>query len=97
MKGKLLPLSALAKQWGWSISRLHRLVAAKRIPHVRIGPRRDVFFEEEAVERWLAKLRVEERDGARRATAAAAHRGQDDLAAELAKFGMSVEETVLPH
>lgn len=95
MKGKLLPLSALAKQWGWSVSRLHRLVAAKRIPHVRIGPRRDVFFEEEVVERWLAKLRVEERDGARRATAAAAR--DRDLAAELADYGMSIDDTVLPH
>lgn len=61
-EGRLLPLSALARQWGWSVSRLHRLVKAKQIPHLRIGTRRggDVFFEEAAIEAWLAAHRVDE-------------------------------------
>jgi predicted DNA-binding transcriptional regulator AlpA len=95
VKGKLLPLSALAKQWGWSVSKLHRLVAARQIPHIRVGKRRDVFFEEQELERWLAKLRVEQRDDARRATAPAANRR--DLDAELAAWGLSREDTLLHH
>jgi hypothetical protein len=94
--GKLLPLSVLAKEWGWSVSKLHRLVAARRIPVVRIGPRRDCYFEEEAVERWLATQRVEQRDDSRRVTAPTTH-ANDDLAAELAEYGVDIRDVTLPH
>jgi excisionase family DNA binding protein len=54
MSDRLLPLMALATRWGWSRSKLYRLVRANAIPHLRKGPRRDVYFRERDVEAWLA-------------------------------------------
>jgi predicted DNA-binding transcriptional regulator AlpA len=48
----------LARKWGWSRARLHRLVAKKAIPHLRIGERNDVFFQESVVEAWLREREV---------------------------------------
>lgn len=90
--GRLLPLSSLAKQWGWSVSKLHRLVAANRIPHVRIGARNDVYFEEAVVDAWLAQRR-----GGPSLVAPAAAPVDGGLDAELALFGMTRDELTLPH
>ena len=50
---RLLPLMELARRWGWSRSKLWRLVDTGQIPHIRIGARRDVHFRERDVEAWL--------------------------------------------
>lgn len=50
---RLLPLMELARHWGWSRSKLWRLVKRGEIPHLIIGPRRDVHFRESQVEAWL--------------------------------------------
>jgi hypothetical protein len=50
-----ISLRTLAKRWGWHPSRLYRLCAAKKIPHLRIG--RDLFFEEPVLEQWLEERR----------------------------------------
>lgn len=85
---QLLPLSALAKRWGWSVSKLHRLVARKGIPHLRLGKRRDVFFRESAIEAWLAEQTVPAKDS----SPAASQRedGYDDE--ELRRFGLTRED-----
>lgn len=54
-----ISLPELARRWGWPASRLYRLCAAQRIPHVRIAGRSssEIFFEEAALETWLAERR----------------------------------------
>lgn len=42
-----------AKHLGISKGLLYRLVAEKKIPHIRVGPRA-VLFDLEALDRWLA-------------------------------------------
>lgn len=58
MSDRLLTLMQLAEKWGWSRSKLWRLVQRKEIPHIRIGPRRDVHFRESVVEAWLLEREV---------------------------------------
>lgn len=92
-RGRLIPLSALAVEFGWSVSKLYPLVAARRIPHLRIGPRRDVYFERDAIEAWIAARRVE--DGtAKRAAAATTRRARMAIEDELAVFGLRPEDAV---
>jgi excisionase family DNA binding protein len=58
MSDRLLTLMQLAKQWGWTRSKLWRLVAAGEIPHIRVGVRRTVYFRERDLEQWLAARTV---------------------------------------
>lgn len=93
-RARPLPLSQLAEELGFSISKLHRLVASKQIPHLRIGARRDVYFERADVEAWLTAQRVEA------AGAPASRRSCPDrpsLEEELETFGMTVDELTFPH
>lgn len=55
---RLLTLMQLATKWGWSRSKLTRLVTKQGIPHLRIGARNDVYFRESVVEAWLLERAV---------------------------------------
>jgi excisionase family DNA binding protein len=81
---RLIPLMELAKQWGWSRSKLWRLVVRKEIPHVRIGPRGDVHFRESQVEAWLEARTVGDH-----AVATPSTRSKKSFAEE---FGLSAED-----
>lgn len=50
---RLMPLMELARHWGWSRSKLWRLVQRGEIPHLALGPRKDIHFRESQVEAWL--------------------------------------------
>lgn len=79
-----ISLPELARRWGWKASRLYRLCAAKRIPHVKIG--RDIFFEEEALDQWLSKQR--RGDQAESGAPARRHRSVE---AECERLGIPVD------
>ncbi len=74
-------IAELADRWGWSRSKLYRLVYAHEIPYVRIGSGRGgIYFEESVVEQWLEARR-------RRPTALAQH-GARSRAEERAALGI---------
>lgn len=56
MSSPLLRASDVADHLGWSLQRVYRMAAQKRIPHVRIG--RGIFFEGSELEDWIARQRV---------------------------------------
>jgi predicted DNA-binding transcriptional regulator AlpA len=85
---RLIPLSALAREFGWSVSKLHRLVDARRIPHLRIGARRDVYFERDAIEAWIAAQRVAEHN-AKAAAAAPPARSKKTIEEECRALGVA--------
>lgn len=58
VSGRVLTLMQLATKWGWSRSKLQRLVARKGIPHLRLNARGDVHFVERDVDRWLEEQTV---------------------------------------
>jgi predicted DNA-binding transcriptional regulator AlpA len=91
--GKLIPLSVLAKAWGWSVWRLYHKVQQQEIPHLRIGARRDVFFEEDAVERWLEAQRVREKTSA--TPAPRPRSGAREIEEELAALGVERDPAFL--
>lgn len=53
-----LPYPAAAAHTGLKVGTLRALVARKRVPHIRLGPRL-VVFDREALDRWLAERSVE--------------------------------------
>ncbi len=64
-RDRKLTVAQLAEQWGWSRSRIYRLVYAQAIPFVRIGcGRGGIYFEESAVESWLEARRQRPRERA---------------------------------
>lgn len=80
---RLLTLMQLAEKWGWSRSKLYRLVKRGEIPHLVIGPRRDVHFREAVVEAWLAELEVPMKDAPRRRAAVNGDDGREEMCREL--------------
>lgn len=82
-----LTLVELADAWGWSPSKLYRLVEAQAIPHARIRGR--IYFEPGLVEAWFACYRRAERQR-EDAIATPAERSRLD---ERRALGLSDEET----
>lgn len=76
---KKLTQRELADLWGWSMTRLTRMVNTNAIPHLRIG--KEVWFELSALEPWLDARR-------RGPTVSAPAR---DRADECARLGIPVD------
>lgn len=51
-----IPQRELAKAWGWSMTKLTRMVNRGEIPHLRIG--KAIFFEASALDAWQDARRV---------------------------------------
>jgi excisionase family DNA binding protein len=59
-RDRLLTVKQLGEKLGWSIQKIHRLIAAKKIPHLRLEGRTNcaIHFRESEVEAWLEAQRV---------------------------------------
>lgn len=86
-RDRLLTVKQLSEKWGWSIQKIHRLIAAQAIPHLRLDGRRhnSIHFRESELEAWLEAQRAPAIDGARAAIAAL------DREAECRRLGIPVD------
>lgn len=82
-RDRLLTLMQLAEKWGWSRSKLWRLVKRGEIPHLVIGPRRDVHFRESHIEAWLLEREVPAKNAPRRSAMAREGDGREEMCREL--------------
>ncbi len=89
---RLLSIRQLATKLGWSEGRLYRLVAARRIPHVRVPGekgRGTITFRESQIEAWLERLSIPARGELATPTPARAM-VVGDRAAECERLGIPV-------
>ncbi len=80
-RDRLLSIKQLADRWGWSVSKIYRLVVARRIPHVRLRGG-GYYFREAEIEAWLEAQTLRPRE---------APAVSPDRAAECAALGIPVE------